>query len=558
MPWQKLLLVFSVLVSTCKPVENYNRTVVLTFDDAVKSHYTLVAPLLQKLGFGATFFVSARWMEDSLNFMSWNEIGQLHRMGFEIGNHSWSHLDYSLPENVAILEGELGLVDLHLQWQDVPKPISFAYCGNWFSPQTVDRLQELGYKYARRGMQPEVAYGKIEPGPLYDPLIHHPLLIPTVGDAYPDWDIDHFKNLVDAVVPGKIGVLQFHGVPDKAHPWVTTEPELFKQCMEYLKQEGFEVIAMKDLEKYQIEMLTQDPILQYTHSSQQEHQGRLPTEVAATRESLRYWSRNMFLDHAYTVEEAQQVTQLPLDTLTAIREQLVATYGSNKASNADDSRLKIRPYPGGRHPRIGFLDGAMDPQRGSKFSVFLPNDSSQYLVVDLPEAIFSNLGLTFLAHRHFPTIWDYQHTMINNVDWQVNADGSLENTWVLPNNIAFGAKATPGPDRVDMELWLYNGSDFKLDSLKTQVCVMLKGASDYNSQTNDNKQFAANTVAVRSNQSNQWVITSWERTFNPWGNPPVPCMHTDPMFEACAPGDTVRLKGKLWLHHGSGVEQFLK
>jgi len=32
------------------------KVVVLTFDDAVKSHRTFVAPLLKELGFGATFF----------------------------------------------------------------------------------------------------------------------------------------------------------------------------------------------------------------------------------------------------------------------------------------------------------------------------------------------------------------------------------------------------------------------------------------------------------------------------------------------------------------------
>ena len=35
-----------------------DRLVVLTFDDASKSHYTIARPLLKKYGFGATFFVT--------------------------------------------------------------------------------------------------------------------------------------------------------------------------------------------------------------------------------------------------------------------------------------------------------------------------------------------------------------------------------------------------------------------------------------------------------------------------------------------------------------------
>lgn len=34
-----------------------------------------------------------------------------------------------------------------------------------------------------------------------------------------------------------------------------------------------------------------------------------------------------------------------------------------EASAAEEGKLRLLPYPGGRHPRIGFLDGAIDPQR---------------------------------------------------------------------------------------------------------------------------------------------------------------------------------------------------
>src|SRR5215472_12834985 len=40
------------------------KIVVLTFDDAVKTQRTFVAPLLKELGFGATFFICHRWMTE--------------------------------------------------------------------------------------------------------------------------------------------------------------------------------------------------------------------------------------------------------------------------------------------------------------------------------------------------------------------------------------------------------------------------------------------------------------------------------------------------------------
>ena len=207
-----------------------DKLVVLTFDDSVKSHRTFVAPLLKELGFGATFFVTHAWMNDPTNFMTWDEIGEIHEMGFEIGNHSWTHSDFSQPKNAARLTGELYLVDSALAQTKakVVRPFSFAYCGNTFGPEAVQKITYLGYKFARRGGMPEARYGTLEIGATYKPKRHHPLLIPTTGDAYPYWSLEQVKEVVARATNGQIVVLQFHGVPDVAHPWVHTPPERFR------------------------------------------------------------------------------------------------------------------------------------------------------------------------------------------------------------------------------------------------------------------------------------------------------------------------------------------
>jgi peptidoglycan/xylan/chitin deacetylase (PgdA/CDA1 family) len=83
----------------------------------VKSHLTVAAPLLEKYDFNATFFITYAFMEDTVNFLSWKEIKKLDCLGFEIGNHSWTHPDFSQPENAARLAGELGLVNWELMNQ---------------------------------------------------------------------------------------------------------------------------------------------------------------------------------------------------------------------------------------------------------------------------------------------------------------------------------------------------------------------------------------------------------------------------------------------------------
>src|SRR5258708_19566156 len=90
------------------------KTVVLTFDDAVKSHFTFVAPLLKELGFQATFFVTHRWMDDRENFMSWTEIAEIHKMEFEIANHSCTHPHFSTPQHPPPIPSHLPLVETDL------------------------------------------------------------------------------------------------------------------------------------------------------------------------------------------------------------------------------------------------------------------------------------------------------------------------------------------------------------------------------------------------------------------------------------------------------------
>lgn len=533
-----------------------DRLVVLTFDDAVKSHRTFVAPLLKELGFGATFFVTHKWMDDRTNFMTWEEIGEIHQMGFEIGNHSWTHSDFSQPKNAARLAGELALVDRELARTKakVPQPASFAYCGNTFGPEAVQRLKDLGYKFARRGEQPEARYATLDIGATYDPKRHHPLLIPTTGDAYPIWTLQHFTNVVARATNGQIVVLQFHGVPDMAHPWVHTPPERFREYMAYLKENNFRGIAVRDLEAYiDWQKLPDDPLLKVRQLERAPDRLALPVEMEATRRDLNFWLENMLVHHRYTWNEAAKVCGWSVEEVERKATELNISRDAAPQSTSD-GKVRVLPYPGGREVRIGFTDGNIDFQRGMKASVFLPWDTTSYVVVDLPEAIFFQRGLLYLAHTHIPTIWDEQNVQLDNIDWTREADGSLRFERVLPNKVTFGASIQPKASSVDMELWLRNGLDEKLTGLRTQICGHLKGAPDFNQQTTTNKIFRVPSVAVHSAGGERWILTAWERCGRAWGQPLVPCIHADPVLPDCPPGETVRILGRLWFYEGKDIE----
>src|SRR5262249_19607589 len=149
----------------------------------------------------------------------------------------------------------------------------------------------------------------------------------------------------------------------------------------------------------------------------------LPVEVEQTRADLGAWLANMLVDHRYSLAETAAVCGMTAQEVRRQAEQ--SGIALDPPRRAARSPARVRPYPGGRRARAGFREGAIDPLRGTKASVFLPWEPGGYVVVDLPEAIFSNLGLLFLAHTHVPTLWNEQNVVLENVDWRREADGSL-------------------------------------------------------------------------------------------------------------------------------------
>jgi hypothetical protein len=163
-------------------------------------------------------------------------------------------------------------------------------------------------------------------------------------------------------------------------------------------------------------------------------------------------------------------------------------------------------------------------------------------------------ALLYLAHTHVPTLWSRQGIALEPLEWVRDDDNSLRVERRLPNNVTFGAKVVPTRDAVRMELWLKNDTQETLRGLAVQNCVMLKGAAEFNSLSNDNKIFRNPYVACRNSAGNRWIITAWENCVRPWGNAPCPCMHSDPQFPDCAPGETQRLHGWLSFYEGTRID----
>ena len=104
-----------------------DKLIVLTFDDSAASHYTVARPLLKRYGFGATFFITEgfSFRTNKKDYMTWEQIAELHRDGFEIGNHTRDHLGITI-RNVSRLKEQLDAINDRCREHGIPRPVTFS------------------------------------------------------------------------------------------------------------------------------------------------------------------------------------------------------------------------------------------------------------------------------------------------------------------------------------------------------------------------------------------------------------------------------------------------
>jgi peptidoglycan/xylan/chitin deacetylase (PgdA/CDA1 family) len=72
------------------------RPVILTFDDGYRDHYYNAYPLLLKYGFTGSFFLVTSCLDEGREeYLTWDQVTEMHAEGMEFGAHGYTHLDLS-------------------------------------------------------------------------------------------------------------------------------------------------------------------------------------------------------------------------------------------------------------------------------------------------------------------------------------------------------------------------------------------------------------------------------------------------------------------------------
>ncbi len=340
-----------------KPIPD--KLVVLTFDDGPASGYTVVAPILKSLGFGGSFYVcdfdSFRNRKDW--YMTWRQMRAMHDAGFEIGNHTTGHAGGA---NI----GAFLSMDDDLQANGVPKCTTIAWPLCVVNTKTYPNLTANGYIFGRGG--------HFRP---YRPTVDNPFDIPCLVAG----TMEEFVKSVRQANKGKIVVIIYHGVPDIEHPAVSLDPAIFKRQMQYLKDNNYKVIALRDLAQY----IDPAKAAQLPPTSN-EYKESSPVELV--KEDKPYVAANIPATAPKPAAPAPKASDaenspVPVVTPLAVNQPNVFTWNKAEAGNWSEASKWTNNLASGSAPgSAGQPDYVFDFDKQGNFS--LVNDLSEGLVVN--------------------------------------------------------------------------------------------------------------------------------------------------------------------------------
>ncbi len=130
------------------------RSVVLTFDDGYKAFREHAYPVLKELGFPATLFVYTDYVGAGRNALTWIELRELAREGFDVQAHSKTHADLrraageGAPQYARRMKAELAQ-PLDLFRAQIGRSVeALAYPYGWTDEELVRQVQASGYTAA--------------------------------------------------------------------------------------------------------------------------------------------------------------------------------------------------------------------------------------------------------------------------------------------------------------------------------------------------------------------------------------------------------------------------
>jgi peptidoglycan/xylan/chitin deacetylase (PgdA/CDA1 family) len=216
-----------------------HQKVCLFFDDGWQNQYDVAFPILKTNGFKASFaIITGSIGMDRGTFagrMNVTELKELQAYGMDIASHSKTH-----PDMINLTSGQL--YDEVVDSKNVLKQMgfnvkTFVYPFGEWNVTIEDYVKNAGYVCAREAT-PGV-YNLKDP----DPNAKYRICSWQITNQ----TMDYFKQILSNATGDEAVVLTYHFLSDNASKSTYISIQNFREQMQYLKENNFEVVLLPDL-----------------------------------------------------------------------------------------------------------------------------------------------------------------------------------------------------------------------------------------------------------------------------------------------------------------------
>lgn len=231
--------------------------------------------------------------------------------------------------------------------------------------------------------------------------------------------------------------------------------------------------------------------------------------------------------------------------------------------------------------------------------IFAPWQQQGHWTLRAPETLGSDHGLLFIDHERpdmLPVAWP-----VHPLSWRRLDDGALFLACELDNRCLLVVKAIPCPNGVSIVCRFTNAGAHALSNLGTQFCLVQTHVSEFRdprgkrtfiysqgrwirlcdtkpglpkgerpffiiTNTYDlapwsdvtiprswgaEEQADVPLIATVSKDGRRLIGLAFDNSYKIMSNCEIPCIHADPKFADCPPGETVEIRGRVYLLEGS-------